>query len=53
MNEQKKDKQYFAHNGVKIIITEHFSTHGKKLEEITKEAIDREVKLITSKEQIA
>ena len=53
MSEQKEDRQYFVHNGVKIVITEHFNEQGKKIEEIIKGAIEREVKLATPKEQIA
>lgn len=46
MNEQKNTKQYFVHNGLKIIITEHFNEDGKSLEDVIKEAIIRDSKTI-------
>ncbi len=52
MSKQKDDKQYFIHNGTKIIITEHFNKHGQSLEEIIKDAVNREAKSTVTKEQI-
>lgn len=46
MNEQKNNKQYFIHNGVKIIITEHFNDNGKSIEDVIKDAVLREAQLI-------
>ena len=46
MNEQKNNKQYFVHNGVKIIITEHFNENGKSIEDVIKDAVIREAQLI-------
>lgn len=50
MSEQKNDKQYFIHNGTKIVITEHFNEHGKSLEDVIKDAVSREAKSTTAKE---
>lgn len=52
MSEQKSEKQYFIHNGTKIVITEHFNEHSKSLEEVIKDAVSREAKSTTTKEQI-
>lgn len=52
MSEQKNDKQYFIHNGTKIVISEHFNENGKSLEEVIKDAVSRDARTITTKEQI-
>ena len=50
MKKQKNAKQYFIHNGTKIIIEEHFNEHGKSLGDIIKESLSREAKSIATKE---
>lgn len=49
---KQNNKQYFIHNGTKIIISEHFNEHGKSLEDVIKDAISREAKSISTKEPI-
>lgn len=51
MSEQN-NKQYFIHNGTKIVISEHFNEHGKSLEDVIKDAINREAKSTSTKEPI-
>lgn len=48
MNETKNEKQYFVHNGVKIIITEHFTEDGKCFGDIIKDAISRDARTTTT-----
>ncbi len=51
MSEQN-NKQYFIHNGTKIVISEHFNEHGKSLEDVIKDAVSREAKSTSTKEPI-
>lgn len=48
MNENTNTKQYFIHNSVKIIVTEHFNNNGKSFEDIIKDAIVRDAKTVTN-----
>lgn len=52
MEEDKNNRQYFVHNGVKIIITEHFNENGKSFEDIIKDAIIRDSRTSATEQNI-
>lgn len=52
MEEDKNNKQYFVHKGLKIIITEHFNESGKSFEDIIKDAIIRDARTTVNEQYI-